>query len=479
MPPVDDERAPTLPPEGASSSGGMPDPTDALVVPRASALPSGVDVLPPVSARPRRFSRKRLLLGVVVLALLGSLVAGGLQLWITLHLPPQLAVSTVTVPFVPPYEPTPFYPETNPTMELLQLISGPDGNVYFLPDFGNWIGRMTPDGQASRISLPPLDPPGSFITWGGLSQGGGSIWASELWGGLWRVDLSSGSVTAYGRNDPHAEWWNGAATQDGSVWLEVVDDQGLFNERALALGQFHPQTGQLGTFPVSPTAGGWGPLVQATDGRLWSLTAQVDAAAGITTSIGVNRFDPQTGSVRTVRIKPTFPTFVPTVPPGTVDGNGNPVTSFGIQFPDVTFPPAVEAGPPVADSPMLTPAADGGVWVLCEGHAADGFISYPVHIAPTGRQTIVLAPHGGSVIAMLPDTAQTLWVVYYDATISPHFILGQLSANGGIMPVGRLTNSQPRYLAVGAGHQLWMTTAWSANTLERVDLPVGADSSEA
>ena len=69
-----------------------------------------------------------------------------------------------------------------------------------------------------------------------------------------------------------------------------------------------------------------------------------------------------------------------------------------------------------------------------------------------------------------------VWVVSYDATISPHFVLGQLSANGGITPVGRLTNSQPRSMAVGAGHQLWMTTAWSANTLERVDLPVGADS---
>lgn len=464
MSPFDDECAPTLLPEEASSAGVAPEPTDPLAVPRAPALSSEASALSPVSARARRFSRKRLLLGVVLLVVLTSLGVGGRQLWITIHLPPQLAVSTFTIPFVPPYEPTAFHPETNPTMELLHLITGPDGNLYFLPDFGNWIGRMTPDGRASRIPLPPLDPSISFLSWTGLSQGGGSIWASEQWGGLWRLDLASGNMIAYGRNDAQHEWWNGIGIQDGSVWLEEVDDRGLFNDHLLALKHFHPQTGQLDTFPITLTSNAWGPLVQATDGSLWIITAQLNAAAGITTSIGVNHFDPQTGTATSFPIAPTFPKFES--------------TSIPLQFPDVTYPPAVMAGPPVADSPMLTPAADGGVWVLCEGHAADGFISYPVHISPTGRQTVALAPDGGSVVAMLPDTKTILWVVYYDPTISPHFLLGQLSASGSITPVGRLTDSQPRYLAVGAGQHLYMTTAWSSNTLERVDLSaLGADSS--
>jgi hypothetical protein len=70
----DDELAPTLQPEEAPSGGGMPEPADASAVPRAPTPPSGVGTHLSVSARTRRFSRKRLLLSVVLLVGLGSLV---------------------------------------------------------------------------------------------------------------------------------------------------------------------------------------------------------------------------------------------------------------------------------------------------------------------------------------------------------------------------------------------------------------------
>lgn len=415
-----------------------------------------------------------MLLALVLVVMLVSSIFAGRQIWIDIHLPPLLSVKTFIVPFVPKNG----FVRNNPTGELRQITTGPDGSLYFLPDFGNWIGKMTPDGQLSRIFLPlPSTDDTDFVAWGGLSAGGGSIWASELWGnGLWQLDLATGALKNYERfledKDYPYHWWNGVITADGSVWLEVVDNQGLFDDRIQAVGQLDPQTGTLKTYPVQPLDGAWGPLVQATDGTLWTLTAQINGSGPTTKSIGVRHFAPKTGEITTFPIAPTFPKFEPTVPAGEVDGNGRPVTSFPLQFPDVTYPPAVIAtGPPVADSPMITPASDGGVWVLCEGHAADGFISYPAHISPTGKQKVYLAPDNGSVVALLPGSEKQLWVVYYDPTISPHYILGQLSPSTGFTPIGRFTGSQqPLYLTIGADQHFWMTTEWS-NIIEEVEVP--------
>jgi streptogramin lyase len=239
--------------------------------------------------------------------------------------------------------------------------------------------------------------------------------------------------------------------------LEVADDRGFLDDKALAIGHLDPQSGALKTYPIQQNADGWGPLAQATDGSLWIITAQFDSHTGTTTSIGVKHFDPRTGAFTTFTITPTFPKFES--------------ADIPLDFPDVTYPPEVLAGPPVADSPMITPASDGGVWVLCEGHSPDGFISYPVHIAPTGAQEVYLAPDGGSVVALAPGPDNKLWVIYYDVTAIPHYVLGQLTASGGITPAGRLTNSQPNYLTIGPDHRIWMTLAWNPNTIERADLP--------
>lgn len=422
-------------------------------------MPGAAPAIPP-TARSMRFGRKRLLLALVVIVVLVSGVIGGRQLWIIVHLPPQLSVKTFEAPFIPLDEAAHF-DESNPTLELHQILPGPDGNVYFLPDFGNWIGRLTPDGLVSRILLPLPASDNTFAAWAGLSESGGSIWASELWGGLWRLDPFTGTLKNYERigqsKDYKYDWWNGMVTADGSVWLEVVDDRGFLDNSITAIGHLDPQTQTLTTYPVQQQPSeGYGPLVQATDGKLWIITAQHDASEPITTSIGVKHFDPKTDTITTFTIAPTFPKAESTL--------------FPFPLPDVTYPPAVMAGPPVADSPMLTPASDGGIWVLCEGYSPDGFISYLVHISPTGAQMVSLAPDGGSVVAFAPGAKNTFWVIYYDPTVSPHYVLGQLNASGAITPIGRLTDSQPNYLTVGPDQHLWITTSYS-NIIERVDLP--------
>ena len=460
MYPSNDRQESGMQPAEAPAGSGELEPAGASATLDEPETPGAAPVLPPVASRPRRFGRKRLLLALVLVVVLVSSIVVGRQVWINIHLPPLLSIKTFEVPFVPKHG----FIENNPTGELRQIIAGPDGTLYFLPDFGNWIGRMTPDSQVSRILLPlPSSDDTDFVAWGGLSEGGGSIWASESWGnGLWRLDLATGALKNYerflGDKDYLYHWWNGVVTADGSVWLEIVDNQGLFDDRIQAIGQLDPQTGTLKTYPVQPLYGGWGPMAQATDGSLWIITAQINGSGPATKSIGVRHFDPKTGAVTTFTIVPTFPTFESTAIP--------------LQFPDVTYPPAVIAtGGPVADSPMITPASDGGVWVLCEGHASDGFISYPVHISPTGKQKVYLAPDNGSVVALLPGSEKQLWVVYYDPTISPHYILGQLSSSTGFTPIGRFTDSQqPLYLTIGADQHFWMTTEWS-NIIQEVELP--------
>ena len=266
---------------------------------------------PAAPARTKRWTWKRLLLVGLLVVVLVSSVFVGRQIWIQIHLPPQLSVKTFDVPFVPK-DPEDFDID-NPIQELHQIITGPDGSLYFLPDFSNWIGRLTPDGSFSRYMIsPPEDI--SFAAWAGLSQGGGSIWATELWGdGIWKLDPQRGTLVNIERmgqsKDYTYNWWNGVATTDGSVWLEVVQNFDFLSNLIVAIGHLDPQTGTLKSYPVAQGSVGWGPLIQATDGTLWIISAVPDPGTPITDSIGVQHFDPTTGAVVNFTITPAFPKF--------------------------------------------------------------------------------------------------------------------------------------------------------------------------
>src|SRR5260370_35007811 len=101
------------------------------------------------------------------------------------------------------------------------------------------------------------------------------------------------------------------------------------------MGNLDPRTGVLKSYPEN-VKGCCGPLVQANDGKLWMLTAQINAADGITTSIGVAHFDPATGITTPFAIRPTFPA----------------AQTLSRQLPDVAYPPsAIISGSPTANSP--------------------------------------------------------------------------------------------------------------------------------
>src|SRR5258708_1619604 len=241
----------------------------------ALQLRASVSTPPPLPSRSKSFVLKRVLFPLLLIAILISIFFVGLQAWNSAHQPPLLSVKVFHVPFVPLYSAD--SSENNSTLELHQIITGPDGNLWFIPDIGNWIGRITPDGQVSQIFLPGL--PSDYQTvWAGISSSRDSIWVSQLSGhSLWRLDPYTGVLKNYERmgmsKDYQYNWWNGIAMSDGTVWFDIVQNNFLSGE-SLAMGHLDPRTGVLKSYPEN-VKGCCGPLVQANDRKLWMLTAQI------------------------------------------------------------------------------------------------------------------------------------------------------------------------------------------------------------
>lgn len=104
------------------------------------------------------------------------------------------------------------------------IITGPDGNLWFVEQHTNKIGRITPAGKMDEINLPPMDSGGQPYSVG-ITVANGSLWValdqSQFGGvyGLARV-MMNGVITYYPLSSPSNSSFMGiVASADGTLWL--------------------------------------------------------------------------------------------------------------------------------------------------------------------------------------------------------------------------------------------------------------------
>jgi len=164
------------------------------------------------------------------------------------------------------------------------ITSGPDGNVWFVEENINMIGRTTPAGVITEFPISGTDP--RFITAGP----DGNLWFTEHGGpgGIGRI-TTAGSVTEFRVPTPFNNPWAIAAGADGNVW---------FTEDGNKIGRVTP-TGVVTEFPIpTPQALSDG-ITLGPDGNMWFTEGNNDKLASVSRSGHITEYKMPKASVPT------------------------------------------------------------------------------------------------------------------------------------------------------------------------------------
>ncbi len=154
------------------------------------------------------------------------------------------------------------------------ITAGPDGNVWFVEEHGDRVGRIATSGAIAEFSL---GNPRSFAR--GITAGpDGALWFTELPGRIGRV-TPSGAVTELTIPVRPSEPVEIATGSDGNLWFTD------FYER---IGRLTP-AGVL-TFFVLPPATGPRGITAGPDGALWFAETNAGRIGRITTGGALSHF---------------------------------------------------------------------------------------------------------------------------------------------------------------------------------------------
>ena len=94
------------------------------------------------------------------------------------------------------------------------IVTGPDGNLWFVEQHTNKVGSITPSGIINEFDVPGSQPTPVAIT-----VANGSLWVA-LWQGLARVSTTDGTITEYSLSSPSNSSFTGiVASADGTLWI--------------------------------------------------------------------------------------------------------------------------------------------------------------------------------------------------------------------------------------------------------------------
>lgn len=168
------------------------------------------------------------------------------------------------------------FPVSNLAGDLRDIVAGPDGNLWFTEDDDQQIGRITPAGEVSLLSLPT---DGHGIPEGIAAGPDGNLWISD--------DLQILRLTPGGRltifplpGSDSADYvaWGITAGPDGNLWFPIST---LVGARGL-IGRITPH-GVITEFPLPPS-GEWKQvtrIARGADGNLWFNELDYDTAGQI------------------------------------------------------------------------------------------------------------------------------------------------------------------------------------------------------
>lgn len=169
----------------------------------------------------------------------------------------------------------------------LGLTVGPDGNVWFVENLGNKVGRITRSGHVTTFPIPtPNSQPDAIVT-----GPDGNLWFTEIAGNKIGRLTPKGVVTEFAVPTANAQPTVIAAGPDGHLWFTErgrLHSQGGANDVA-KVGRISTK-GKITEFEL-PTRGSRPVGIAAgADGNLWVTLSMVDKVARITPKGAVTEF---------------------------------------------------------------------------------------------------------------------------------------------------------------------------------------------
>lgn len=206
------------------------------------------------------------------------------------------------------------------------ITAGPDGNVWFVNQAGDEVGRITPDGTISTFNLSS-----GVEAWNIVAGSDGNLWLTELAAGKIAKVTTAGAVSEFTIPTPGSVPKGITAGPGGSLWfvesatnkVGVITTGGSFTEYALPVGanptdiafadgNFYvtePGINQIarvtpaGVVTPSFASGGLSPgakpgaITTGPDGYLW-FTDELSGRIGrMSTGGSVTEFTPPVGSL--------------------------------------------------------------------------------------------------------------------------------------------------------------------------------------
>lgn len=261
----------------------------------------------------------------------------------------------------------------------LDITAGPDGNLWFIEQYGNKIGRMTPHGVTSEFPIPTTNSSPAQITTGP----DGNVWFTELNSNNIGRITPNGTITEFPIPTTTSYPTGITAGPDGNLWFTEL------NQNKLA--RITPN-GTITEFPV-PTANSFPyGITTGPDGNLWFTESEGDKIGRITPSGTIAEFPIPTAK--------SFPADITTGPDGDLwfsEENGNKI---GRITPNGTI---TEFPIPTANSYPggITTGPDGNLWFTEYNSGKIGRITpngtiaeFPIPTTKSGPLGITKGPDG-------------------------------------------------------------------------------------
>lgn len=166
-----------------------------------------------------------------------------------------------------------------------QIVSGPDGNLWFTEFGAQKTGRITPAGSLTEFALPPGNSPVDIAL-----GSDGNLWVTTgTSGSLYRI-TTVGILTGFNVGFQGTPWAITSGS-DGHLWVTEASSIGLnyiarVNTGGILTGEF-----------VIPTPGCYaGRITAGPDGNLWFTENEADKIGRITTTGAITEFVLPTGA---------------------------------------------------------------------------------------------------------------------------------------------------------------------------------------
>jgi streptogramin lyase len=175
-----------------------------------------------------------------------------------------------------------------------EIVSGPDGNLWFTVPSGARIGKITTSGVVTLYNLPPPADP-DISLWGIVEGPDGNLWFTA--GAFIGKITTAGVVTEYPLPAGSAAEGGIVTGLDRNLWL--TDTSGFVDKMTI--------TGAVTQYPVpGPSSDPMG-IVSGPDGRVWF------SAYGFEVNVGAIGALMTSGAMVEYPVPAAFTEFIPPV----------------------------------------------------------------------------------------------------------------------------------------------------------------------